>query len=241
MVTERIEVKNPEILQQSIEIPRDRRGRIRWSVLKQNPERLLEFIESEVSQFYQDVGEISVNLLTQHKRSDLHHAIFRHYPGKMGSLRAKLEIGDFSVKPNGYWTAERIEQEVLEFSGRESAVTAKKLKETRRGDLLAAIHRNGHLHDLLTRIGIKPSANPKGYWTAKRILEEVRDISFQEGKLSHGYLIKTKRSALSTAIARRYPGGWRQLKEDLNINHSVQTISPEEANEDLDRLLEDNI
>lgn len=199
-------------------------------------------VEEEARILLGEHKQLTHNSLKRQGKGDLLYAIKTIYPGGIRQLRHNLNTPDVTVKPNGYWSQERIDQEVKEFYTREGVVTVTKLRAAGKGDLLAVIQKTkGGLYKVLTRLGIQPNRRPVEYWTKEKILEEAREIYLTAGRLSHNYLVQIKRSDLSTVIVRRYPGGWKQLKEDLNINNPEQTISPEQANEQLRRLLEESL
>ena len=80
-----------------------------------------------------------------------------------------------------------------------------------------------------------------GYWTPAAIEQEAQEFYVQYGRLTSQFLNSHKRSDLSNQIIHSYPNGFKGLKEKLGIKDPIPqniTISPEDANEQLRRLLE---
>ncbi len=80
----------------------------------------------------------------------------------------------------------------------------------------------------------------KGFWTPDRIEQDALEFYRVNGRLSSWSLRKFGRYDLSNAINNRYPGKMRGLKEKLGLGHlnHKDTISPDEANEELMRFLD---
>lgn len=75
-----------------IRIPRDARGRISWSTLRENPLQIQLVIRSEAYQFQQQEGRFTQELLFEKGRGDLGNAISQFYPGRITQL--KIDLGD---------------------------------------------------------------------------------------------------------------------------------------------------
>ncbi len=289
-----------------LEIPRDRRGRIRWGILKRDPEKLIAVIEQEVFSFisegneltnanlaklgpkgiaravqryypdsllgvsrkmrrdisrvpnkywaqseatdiirthaldfYQQNGAFSRTLLREKNETRLISAIGKKYPG--GWRQIQIDIGfNSSRKPNRYWTEENIEREAVEFYGNEGALDRKTLKTKKRQDLLGAIQRRyqGSFTKLRIKLGFELGKKNQ-YWTTEQIEKEVLQVYEQTGRISWWHLQTLGRSDLLHAITDHYPGRLKALKEKFGMLDGKKSISPEEANEDLDRLLEE--
>lgn len=65
---------------------------------------------------------------------------------------------------------------------------------------------------------------PVGYWTEEQIKSEVLDFIKSEGKFSSQILSKAGRNDLCLAISRKYPGGMRKLREDLNLEETGKPV-----------------
>ncbi len=77
-----------------LEIPRDKRGRIRWSVLEDDPELLKSVIESGARMVMETHGDLTRSLLIKAERGDLAIAIKRKYPGGLLALKGKLNTAE---------------------------------------------------------------------------------------------------------------------------------------------------
>lgn len=82
-----------------IEIPRDVRGRIQWSTLRQEPNKLAAVIEAEVAGLSSHGVQISNDGLEAASKSGLLSGIHRYYPGAMSALRAKFGIYSEQGRP----------------------------------------------------------------------------------------------------------------------------------------------
>lgn len=170
-------------------------------------------------------------------------AIRRYYPGGLEQLRVNLEVASPGVKPHGYWTEQQIEQETLEFYQAEGALSGKLLRSRDRVDLKSAIDENyaGGMTALKQKLGIKITKKPPTYWTEDQIERDALEFYNQAGSLTQKTLLGERRSDLSNAILKKYPRGFRGLKQKLGLGFRgvIAVISSDEANEQLRRLLEE--
>lgn len=197
-----------------------------------------ETIEKEALSFYQEAGILTQQALQKAKKGNIGKAIPEHYPGGMLSLKEKLGL-PIRQKPYGYWTPDKIEQEAREFLVQKGEFTVKLLKEAARYDLLNYVRKYpGGMFQLKLNLGLKPSRTPRDFWTLEQIEVEARNFFQEEGNLSSGFLSSKKRNDLRHAIRRYYPGGMSVLRSRLDIQ-GEKSIPPDEANEQLRRLLED--
>jgi len=81
---------------------------------------------------------------------------------------------------------------------------------------------------------------PRGYWTQEKIEEEARNFINEFGVLSKSLLKKNRLSGLQDAIYKRYPGGIKELKENLGV--AEQVSQAEELMKEMKevRVLEDS-
>lgn len=176
-----------------------------------------ERIEEAARQFVEDEGELSQRLLSSKGFSGLVDAMKR-YPGGMLGLKEKLGIAH-SQKPEGYWTAEAIEQQAGEFLNKHGKITQKLLGQMGESGLYAAINRNypGQMAALKAKLGTRVDIRPVGYWTPEKIKEEAIAYYEEKGKITHKELRADGRSYLASAIAKHYPGGIIQLLSDIGV------------------------
>lgn len=79
-----------------------------------------------------------------------------------------------------------------------------------------------------------------GYWTPEVVEEQAMEIYKREGRLSQALLLELGRHDLLGAIATHYPGRLTALKKKLGVTESdAENISPDQANEELMKLLEE--
>ncbi|MBI2327228.1 hypothetical protein HYU92_02810 [Candidatus Curtissbacteria bacterium] len=204
-----------------------------------------EMIFEESKGFLDQEGKISARLLFEGHRNDLLNAILRHYPGGIRQLKQDLGLGP-SAKPYHYWTPEEIRKAALAFLGEEEHLTTNLLARQGRGDLRTAIGKfyPGKMTGLKRDLGLDIRLiRKKGYWTSEVIEKEAWEFFQQEGLLTRNALQAKNRYDLWGAI-RAYPGRIRALRaklglSDTNKNSVDVIISPDEANEQLRRLLEE--
>jgi hypothetical protein len=195
-------------------------------------------IEQQAYEFYQAQGELTQRLLYQHQRGDLIGGIAKHYPGGLRLLKTKLGIHS-KVRPPGYWSPKVIEKEAAEFFSTHGKLTKDLLEQHGMSGLKHAIqlHYPGGYLALRGGLGLKNTQKPRGYWTVERIEEEALEAYRTHGRISNAYLYIIGRGDLAHAIARRYPGRIKALKEKLGAIGTESLSGVDEANLDLDKLL----
>lgn len=214
MTGERVEVSPNN---QPLEIPRDKRGRIRWSVLKQDPDQLYAVIREEAQAFLQR-NPLSRTNLSREGRADLDNAIRTYYPGRMSALKKDLSLSSLQKPPN-YWNADRVREEAYEFFQQEGSLTQRQLIARGRAYLSVQIGLQypGKLRGLKKDFELKAGTKPRGYWTPEAIEQEALDILAKSGKLTHPQLNINGSYDLSSAIRVHYPGGISALQEKLGV------------------------
>lgn len=199
-----------------------------------------EQIEIQAREFYFKFGELSGPLLSVHNRKDLLSAIRKRYLGGLVALQTKLCI-DTTRKPDGYWkNIENIEREAKTFYEREGSFTQIITTEKGASSLWQAIYKYypGGFPALSQKIQIALARN-HDFWTIEKIEEEALEIYRRCGTLSASLLTREGKGGLRSAVAKHYPGQMIGLKVRLGIILPKEDIiSPEEANEDLDRLFD---
>lgn len=187
-------------------------------------------------------GNLSVNYLRKMGYSTLQGAIDRKYPGKITALKEQLGIIE-TVKPPGYWhDIENIKREALAVYQDKGRITEELLYKLGKGGLRHAIRYKypGGFYQFRIDLGSDNTRRPNHFWTKSNIEEEAKEFFQLYGKLDVPELKKRGRMDLYSGIRKKYPGGWRQLKEDLGLsNKEALTITPDEANKQLKKLLEE--
>lgn len=197
-----------------------------------------EVIEEDAFKVYQEAGVLTSTVLVGLGRNDLMIAIVRKYPGGLSGLRKKLGI----EKGRKHWTSETVEREVEEFFRESGDISYSLLVDQHRYDLINAIrtYYPGGFQSLRENLGLVPNRKPNGYWTAEQIEKEISDFYMEFGKVTQNLLIDNRRFDLMAAISQYYPGRLTALKRKLGIPGRYEVeITPEEANEQLRRLLEE--
>lgn len=214
-----------------------------------------ELIESEAAKFVEEEGTISRNLLKKRGKQVLASAINTQYPGRFRQLKFKLGIKDglnhkqdygsrSNPKPHGYWTQAKIIEEARLCYEKEGRLSYGSVRQYGGEAMVSAIRRKypGGILDLNRDIGLDVRERmPINYWTSENIRNQARIFYETYGKLNARLMASHRKSGLMSAISRVYPGSWIQLRIDLGIIDSsieIDTISPEEANEMLRRLVE---
>lgn len=203
----------------------------------------VENVTAESMQIYTQFGVLTPRELIKHDRGDLLHAIVGQYPGGISQL--KLDLGMESERRQaGFWTPEKIREEALTFSRQYGGITYALLGQGKRYDLCNAIakHYPGKIRQLQKDLDTQSNKKPNGYWTPENIELEAANFFREYSVLTFASLRRHKQHALSNSIRKKYPGSMVGLKEKLEIkNEQEVSISSEEANEQLKRLLEDQI
>lgn len=229
---------NPEIVrtnqsevaetQSTVIVPRDKRGRIKWSILKNDPQLRLAIITQEVTQFLTGSSVLTHRALIQAGHGGLSQAIVTYYPDSIRGLRQQLDLGDTipvgnpesgkvrRVKP---LTEDQIREEAAVVYQQFGNISQRGLAEQGRYHLLGEVSRQypGKLLQLKKDLGIQTRSKPNA-WTPERIKEEALVFIQEHGRLTRPFIEKNKRFDLSVAIGRHYPGGIRQLRRDLKLN-----------------------
>jgi hypothetical protein len=196
-------------------------------------------IEAEARGVIEEHGDLTANLLKEAGRSDLLGAALRNYPGGIFALKDRL-MGQ-NRRPRGHYSSEQVEAETRAFVDKYGSLKYELMLEKGYATLSRKISEYpGGRRGITIALGLEGSVETRKPWTPERILEEAKAVYLKEGKISHDLLVKLKQSGLGSAIARRYPGGWNQIKLDLGINPDKKKLSSEQANTDLDSLMEEN-
>lgn len=204
-----------------LEIPRDKRGRIRWSILgRSDPEQLTTIIEAKAQEFLLAGNNLTRSDLRIAQMSDLEHAISRYYPGGLQALQKELNI-PVNQRPKGYWNDQStIESEAQKLMTDGSSLKRDELRAMGQSSLSRAIERNypGGIHGLREKIGITVSRKPRNYWSDPEVIKKEADNFYHKhGNISASILDGNDRTDLKSAIGRYYPGGWRALRKELGI------------------------
>lgn len=199
-----------------------------------------EAIEREAREVLQTEGVLSQAVLKRLGKGYLSSAISKYYPGGMHALKVVLEMK--TIKPDGYWTTERIEQEALDFYLSHGALTDAVLNERGRADLAGALSKYpGRMSELKRKLGIAATEKPKGYWTPEQTEKEALEFFEKEGQLTHDILRERGRWDLLNAINGKYEGRMTTLRQKLGITEpktSEEIVDSNRANEQLGKLLE---
>lgn len=133
MTLENLELsQNPNIVK--IDFPRDTKGRVRWVVLKNDPEQLETIVRHLAGEFYQSHDTFTARELEKYKNRELITAM-RFYPGGFRQLRLDAELPKLIRKRRSLWTAETVKEEASDFYLRIGKLTYNALKETSRYNL----------------------------------------------------------------------------------------------------------
>ena len=115
---------------------------------------------SESAAFLAEFRDINTALLKKNGRLDLEMAI-RKYPNRVRGVRAALGL-EINRKANGYWTEQRIREEVAAFNDKHGGISAALLRANDKQDLAAAI-RKGHPGGFPAFLEAFGFTNPKGF------------------------------------------------------------------------------
>lgn len=231
-------------------VPRNKRGGIRWALLRNNLELIQVVIEAEASSFLAETGELNSSALRTAGRHNLVDGIFKYYPGKIAVLEDKLCPSNPKVENTppkrvyrsvGYWTQETIKKQALEFYITYGGLSHRLLIENGLSALSNAVMKQypGKWRQLKHDLGLE-NRKPKGFWTNEAIEIEATNFANEYGRLNFDLLQKYKQNTLSIYILRKYPGGIVALREKLGISIIKEEIIPvEQANQQLRKLLEE--
>lgn len=177
--------------------------------------------------------------LASANRSDLLHAITRHY----GGMQAVAEILNLelshNIKPQGYWEDEpsfrRELFEYIEKHGKEGLMpTAAKLARDGRNDLVNAMRHQGGIPDVAQRYGLKLgyTKKPLGYWNdfsnvERDLLIYIRKFGKAGSMPTHKELMETGFTDLANAISKS--GGSGEVARRLKLLYTPVRIDPATA------------
>jgi hypothetical protein len=200
-----------------------------------------EVIEQKAREFLSREGKLNQTILYERGEVGLAGAINKNYPGKMPQLKKNLGA-KIDRRNTGSWTKEQIAQEAADFYTKEGRLTHTLLIEKESAFLSVAITRRypGGMSQLLEDIGVKCNKRRNGYWTKENIEKEAQSFYEEHGMLTYTALTHKKQDALGVAINKHYPGGIGALKESLKITMPSE-VTEEEANAELDKLLEGHV
>lgn len=231
------------------EAPRSKNGRVRWLELRENPDRLIAYIEGEVRRFIEDNPFLTTNSLAGKRMFGLINAIGKYYPGGISALRERVDIAgkwhfqsagvnedDLPVDDRGrvLWInlsddRDRI-KDVLESQARKlptgSRLRTRDFHDMDMSGVAAAInlYYPGGFYALRENLGVTNKQRTRRFWKRDDAAEKIRKMAAEfyqrEGGLSQGLLTAGGRNDLAVAISRHYPGRLTQLKEDLGIEQT---------------------
>lgn len=140
-----------------------------------------ETIIAELIEIINEIGEYPTQKkLLAMGRSDLATAIVRS--GLSYEIRKELSA-EYQAKPKGYWTKERIIDEIrLIYRSDGKLPSSSRLKELKRGDLINAINNQGGMNFVYDEFNLRP-LQKKNYWTFEKIVQEVKVIANNLGKV----------------------------------------------------------
>jgi hypothetical protein len=198
--------------------------RKKWLIPEMTDDQVRERIEIEAQTFLTDNSTLTSSSLKRGKRSDLINAVRRYYPGGLEALQDRLGV-NVNRKPRGFWQgprgAERVRIQAQGFYQTEGGLSHTLLNTSGRADLANAIKLYpGGLRGLKRDLEIEPSKKPDGYWSQEKVREEVTSYieSTRPKRFTPNLLSQSSREDLRQAITRSYPGGWTQLRQDLNLS-----------------------
>lgn len=247
------------------EIPRDKKGKIRWAALKDNPDRIAEFIEAEAQKFIMLGNHLTITALRKAQMYQLIHGIRCYYPGQMDALRRKSEGEQYSptdhfnltitetglpIDDRGriYWSRlakedpkkllEVLEEQVNKFIKEGYNFTQPKLKVAGLSGLAAAVikYYPGGTKGLKRKIAtISSDEQHIQDYDELEIIREGAKQFYEEYGELSYYSLRKRDRTDLENAIMKYPGRITQLKADINIVGK----DPSEANQQLRRLLED--
>lgn len=196
-------------------------------------------IRDEAQHFLESTNILSEPALKRQERGDLVIAVRKRYKGGLRKLRQDIGTQDLR-KPKGYWTVDRIEEETLAFWQNHGIVSEQSLTEHGMTALVEAIKKYypGHFSGIITNLQIEGAKKPVRYWTPENIEKEASKFYLQYGDINQRLLQENGKSGLASAISTKYQGGLVSLRENLGFSNGETAISPNQANEQLRRLLE---
>ncbi len=185
-------------------------------------------------------GNLTQGLLTSLKRNDLSIAIARKYPGGLTQLKRDLGLVE-STKEDGYWkNIDTIRSEAKIFFQETGKLDTESLYSAGKSSLASAIVKRypGSFYRLRKDLGLKGGRKPTGFWSSQEGLDlmrvEAQNLLKQEGHITVELFNERRKSMIGYAIRHYYPGGIKQLKEELG---HINTTN--EANIQIEALLKD--
>lgn len=150
-------------------------------------------------------------------RFDIINAIYSKYDSFLNAAKI-LNLKYEGRKPSGYWTWERLKNELLPICKRLDCMpNVNQLKKAGRADLVSVINKKGGgFRDVAKKLGYGVQRKPPGYWdNLKNLKRELVPIYRKLGKMpTQDYLTKTGRSDLIGAISKKW-GGMRNVISKL--------------------------
>jgi hypothetical protein len=220
------ETEQRENVEEQVFVPRDRRGNVRWSVLKKHPELFKRVVEQEVRAYLNQGHQFSLTVMNRTKgMAGLASVITKFYPGKMAALAESLDV-EQSHKPQGYWSIEIIEQEAQAFLATHTKLTLTLLIRNQNGPLAAAIgeHYPDGMRGLQEKLGYRTRAKPKRYWNIDSIESAASELLANGGIITHNHLTRSGRQDLVSAVRHYYPGGLLALKAKLGVESTQKPV-----------------
>ncbi len=198
----------------------------------------VETIEADVKKLLPALGKLTQTSLYVIGRQDLVSAVTNHYPGGFQALQENLGVAR-RREPN-YWVPENIEKEAAEFLATHHELSFKSLKRERAFSLANAIAEKfpGGMKALQEKFAIE-RAKKYDYWDADTVLQEAKVFLEKFGSLAIKDLDAQNRTDLEGAIRNHYPGGFIQLRKDLNYHGPDKQKGIESANAQIEALLKD--
>ncbi|MBP6882620.1 MAG: methyltransferase domain-containing protein [Candidatus Levybacteria bacterium] len=124
-----------------------------------------------------------------------------------------------SRKKTGYWTIEKIEEELRRVIEEGGSLSYTDLIRGGNSILLSGITSKypGGMKALQERLGVQTNRKSRDYWNQESIDEEAKRIIDQFGDLSRPLLDKLGKKGFGQVISTKYPGGIRALQEKYGI------------------------
>lgn len=190
-----------------IPVPKDERGRIRWTDFKETPTLRILVIEQEARKF---VGQNGI--LTQKDIKPLASGIQLYYPGQLGGLKKALGL-KITKRPDGYWTKTRIEAEAERIYRQLGTFDQRTLQKAGESGISTAIATKypGKMRKLREKIGLSVPQK-KNYWDVDQIEKTAEALITELGDLSRKKLLKAGKLDFDNAAKKHYPGGMTALK-----------------------------
>jgi hypothetical protein len=160
----------------------------------------------------------------------LPNAVLTHY-GSVYNARRDFGFKETENKPFGYWkewgNVESVLKEVINEIGH--FPTRDELNQMGNGSVSAAIGAHfGGMHEARIKMGFEQKRRKNGYWqNPKNILDEARNFLSEnpEYEILPGDKVLRRLGQSPLAAAKCfYPGGARQLREDLGEQSAIRPV-----------------